>query len=429
VAERNRRLEDSSGWRTPHTMNPSVAGRSQRRKSSRTNSTSSSVVTVKKAASVSSRSGSRTPHSATRPRSPDEFGPQLAALLESSFDRSTRGRRSGSWSRPGSSSGIKEGVGNLNRWSQSTTSSASGQENGLSRKRKSSTSKHMSIGLLPMPAFDGFDGPRNLEVDDVRPSSRMSPGQKLHRLDAPVLPTLDPNIRLTSIGDLRAPSSGSNPLETPSTGNVTPLTTELLMLPTAPTNYFEEQWSARPRAPSNGPRLTLRTGKGTESPKAQRSFQRSPQAPIDLATKPMPALPSEASTIDAEVSVRVWKAGHTRGQGQDRTGSGDTETGSSTSSAESERHPQQYQRSPVQRSMLSQALSRANSAVLLDNTQDFRGAIEAYEDACQLLHLVMLRSPGNEDRSKLQAIVGRICLFNVSFHTDGLRSELPTPTA
>jgi MIT (microtubule interacting and transport) domain len=410
-------------------MNSSVAGRSQRRKSSRTNSTSSSVVTVKKAASVSSRSGSRTPHSATRPRSPDELGPQLTALLQSSFDRSAKGRRSSSWSRPGSSSGIKEGVGNLNRWSQSTTSSASGQENALRRKRKSSTSKHMSIGLLPMPASEGLERPQNAEADEGRPSSRRSPGQKFHRIDAPVLATLDPNLRFNSIGDLRTPSSASNPFETASAGNVTPLTAELLTPSTAPTDYFGEQWSSRQRAPSNGPRPPPRTGKGTESPKVQRSFQRSPQIPIDLATKPMPALPSEASLSDAEVNVRVWKAGHTRSQGQDRTGSGDTETGSSMSSTGSERHPQQYQRSPVQKTMLSQALSRANSAVLFDNAQDFRGAIEAYEDACQLLRQVMLRSSGNEDRSKLQAIVSKTLPCDVSFDIDRLRSEPHTSIA
>jgi hypothetical protein len=407
-------------------MNSSVAGRSQRRKSSRTNSTSSSVVTVKKAASISSRSGSRTPHSATRPRSPDELGPQLTALLESSFDPSAKGRRSSSWSRPGSSAGIREGVGNLNRWSQSTTSSASGQEGSLGRKRKSSTSKHMSIGPLPVLGSDTFERPQPAQPADIRPSSRRSPGEKLHRRDAPALPALDPDLRLTPVGDLRASSSNSNPLETPSTGSVTPLTAELLTPSTAPTDYFGEQWSSRQRAPSNGPRPAPRSGKTTESPKVPRSLQKSPQTPIDLATKPMPALPSESSQ-DAEASFRIWKAGHARNQGEDGTGSVDTDAGSSMSSTASERYPQQ-RRSPAQKTLLSQALSRANSAVLLDNAQDFRGAIEAYQDACQLLHQVMLRSSGNEDRSKLQAIVSRRLPIACAFDTDKFGSELRTTT-
>jgi hypothetical protein len=262
---------------------------------------------------------------------------------------------------------------------------------------------------------DTFERPQNAQVGDVRPSSRRSAGERLHRRDAPVLPALDPNLGLPPIGDLRAPSSASNPLETPSTGSVTPLTADLLTPSTAPTDYFGEQWSARQRAPSNGPRPAPRPAKIMESPRAQRSFQKSPQTPIDLATKPMPALPSESSSSDAEGRLRIWKAGHARSQVQDGTGSGDTDAGSSMSSTGSERDPPQQRRSPAQKTMLSQALSRANSAVLLDNAQDFRGAIEAYEDACQLLRQVMLRSSGNEDRNKLQAIVSRRLPIPCSF--------------
>jgi hypothetical protein len=55
--------------------------------------------------------------------------------------------------------------------------------------------------------------------------------------------------------------------------------------------------------------------------------------------------------------------------------------------------------------MLSRALQKANTAVLLDNAQNFEGAMEAYEDACKLLQQVMMRSSGEEDRRKLDAIV------------------------
>jgi hypothetical protein len=59
--------------------------------------------------------------------------------------------------------------------------------------------------------------------------------------------------------------------------------------------------------------------------------------------------------------------------------------------------------------MLSKALQKANTAVLLDNAANFEGAMEAYNDACQLLQLVMLRSNGGEDeRVKLQEIVSPI---------------------
>lgn len=54
--------------------------------------------------------------------------------------------------------------------------------------------------------------------------------------------------------------------------------------------------------------------------------------------------------------------------------------------------------------MLSRALQKANTAVLLDNAQNFEGALEAYSDACRLLQQVMDRSHGAEDRRKLDSI-------------------------
>ena len=64
------------------------------------------------------------------------------------------------------------------------------------------------------------------------------------------------------------------------------------------------------------------------------------------------------------------------------------------------------QHGQTQKVMLSKALQKANTAVLLDNAANFEGAMEAYTDACHLLQLVMLRSNGgDEERLKLQEIV------------------------
>ncbi|KAH7030669.1 uncharacterized protein B0I36DRAFT_373885 [Microdochium trichocladiopsis] len=56
--------------------------------------------------------------------------------------------------------------------------------------------------------------------------------------------------------------------------------------------------------------------------------------------------------------------------------------------------------------MLSKALGKANTAVQLDNAQNYEGAREAYVEACELLHLVLARTTGEEDRKKLEAIRG-----------------------
>lgn len=55
--------------------------------------------------------------------------------------------------------------------------------------------------------------------------------------------------------------------------------------------------------------------------------------------------------------------------------------------------------------MLSSALQKANTAVLLDNANNIEGAMEAYSDACALLGHVMMRAGVDEDRRKLQQIV------------------------
>ncbi|KAK6361399.1 hypothetical protein TWF730_005131 [Orbilia blumenaviensis] len=56
------------------------------------------------------------------------------------------------------------------------------------------------------------------------------------------------------------------------------------------------------------------------------------------------------------------------------------------------------------KAMLSSALQKANTAVLLDNANNIEGAMEAYSDACALLGHVMMRAGVDEDRRKLKQI-------------------------
>jgi hypothetical protein len=58
--------------------------------------------------------------------------------------------------------------------------------------------------------------------------------------------------------------------------------------------------------------------------------------------------------------------------------------------------------------MLSKALQKAHTAVLLDNATNYEGAIEAYGDACDLLEQVMQRTGGGDEKQKLDEIV---CFF------------------
>ncbi|KAF2858839.1 hypothetical protein K470DRAFT_259438 [Piedraia hortae CBS 480.64] len=58
----------------------------------------------------------------------------------------------------------------------------------------------------------------------------------------------------------------------------------------------------------------------------------------------------------------------------------------------------------VKKALLSKALQKANTAVLLDNAQNFQGALDAYEDACRLLGQVMDRTSGPDDFQKLDDV-------------------------
>lgn len=59
---------------------------------------------------------------------------------------------------------------------------------------------------------------------------------------------------------------------------------------------------------------------------------------------------------------------------------------------------------PSQKAMLSRALAKANTAVQLDNAQNFEGARQSYAEACDLLRQVLSRTTGEEDQRKLEAI-------------------------
>ena len=98
-------------------------------------------------------------------------------------------------------------------------------------------------------------------------------------------------------------------------------------------------------------------------------------------------------------------SGHSRSLREGGKESTGTEGESSASSLRSQSERERRRKVPSQKAMLSKALQKANHAVLLDNAQNFEGAMEAYGDACDLLQQVMIRSSGDDDRKKLEAIV------------------------
>ncbi|KAL1891280.1 hypothetical protein Sste5346_007739 [Sporothrix stenoceras] len=122
------------------------------------------------------------------------------------------------------------------------------------------------------------------------------------------------------------------------------------------------------------------------------SFNGEPAAPTTTA-------PTTTSTTTAMYSRDHPEAvpssrGYTRSRSQAANGS----TDSTKSNKDRSSKP------PSQKAMLSRALQKANTAVQLDNAGNIEGAREAYSEACGLLLQVLLKTPGEEDKRKLEAI-------------------------
>lgn len=385
---------------------------SQQRRLSRSNSASpSSIVTVQRVASLTSRSGARPPVSGLRSQSPNESNAEPPNLSVRAPSPDSKRRVSAIYTLPDSGTGVREGVGNLNRWSQSTVSSKSSS----THNRASSFTRRLSGSFS---SFSGFTGPQTPPpngklITRGHPSTKNSP-QKFSKKPSPPPqpPTLPPILTLSSLSQA-VDAAGS-----PSTvATVTPATADLLSPSTFSSiegDYFGGNWKGRSpiRSPQKQNAAVQRTATGL-SPVAGPSPPRRVQTGSPESRRQPPKTghaaalyskhnPSRGSHSDR---YRGSRSGLARNRGSGR-GSGGTEEESSESSVRSSREKTQRYKTSSQKAMLSKALQKANHAVLLDNAQNFEGAMTAYGDACALLQQVMIRSSGPDDRRKLEAVVG-----------------------
>ncbi|KAF2259458.1 hypothetical protein CC78DRAFT_621023 [Lojkania enalia] len=359
---------------------------------------------------------------------------------------------------------FREGIGNLNRWSQSTTSSkasASAKEKGHGHARQSSFSRRLSISnTLPLAALNGAAAahppsspshhsrhPNPNSSPSRRPaanSSARSPASSPQRRARPRSPAYNPPSSVTApppqlpslpylpatVYDPSTPNTvSSNP--TPSPG--------LLGTPNtyAPDPSSTDYFNSKPRAPA------LNTQPPPSRSKADRVLGRSP-----LGSPPIGVLDSEARSKASATNTRPATANRPSSAGPGDSAQQQPQPAQVTRRERSDSREQIHNRSesntssrlddsyqgtpPRQRerrerdkkTMLSRALQKANTAVLLDNAQNFEGAMEAYGDACRLLQQVMIRSPGEEDKRKLDAI--RMTYTN---RIDELRKLAPTLNA
>ncbi|KAL8806640.1 MAG: hypothetical protein Q9200_004955 [Gallowayella weberi] len=387
-------------------MASSLAKQPQHRQSTRSNSASSSVVTVQRAAST--RNGSRAAASTLRSPSPNEITFNPANLSVQNISPDTRRRSSAAYGCPDAGYGVREGVANLNRWSQSTVSSS---KSSTTNARRSSFSKRISGSF---GSFGGFNSPQSSSPNGkgagrFRPSANTSPDEVSNGLP-PTQPPHQPPPTLPPIVTLSSLSQAVDAADSPSTAaTATPATADLLSPLTyqPDPDYFGNRWRAG--SPASQQRLGHSNRAGPKP---------SPSA-IASSSKPTASSPNTGSKPTAAPAERAVSKFSRRGSIQLKDQSGEKHSSSpgyrgettaarglvesEESASASDRH-ERDRKEPSQKAMLSKALQKANHAVLLDNAQNFEGAMDAYGDACALLQRVMLRSSGDEDRKKLEAV-------------------------
>ncbi|KAL1644301.1 hypothetical protein SLS61_008904 [Didymella pomorum] len=293
-----------------------------------------------------------------------------------------------------------------------TASTASTTSNHHNRRRSSAAHDAANVNRWSQSTSTTASPARKLSISAASNANNSAP--------PPQLPQLPPVLLAATVYDPNSPSSNST-VPSPSTAD---LFTPGLLSAAQPTDYF----NSKPRTPLTA---THQRPPSRTQGKVDRVLGRSPLgSPAILASESdlRPRAPSASRPPAAASQPRAPSAGHRRSASRDhqrsesrdayarsesrghyRSTSRDHNRSESNSSRFDDSHHDSQPRARERRekdkkTMLSRALQKANTAVLLDNAQNFEGAMEAYEDACKLLQQVMIRSSQDEDRRKLDAI-------------------------
>ena len=343
------------------------------------------------------------PRGARRP-SPPNPGSQNPHITPSKIQGATNGDSQGH-SRPNSIGGVSEGIGNLNRWSQSTTSSKSSVTN---QQRRNSFARRLSGSFGSMGGHKSSQSPTNTKnvFKKANPAPTGSPRRTL-RENLPKPQNLAKPGRLPPLVTLPMLSQAVEAAHTPlSADTATSSATDLLPSATyMPGNdaFFGDSWTQVPnpnQSSAGMPGSALPHSSDNQlgyriKPGANNSFTVSYSNHTDLPQ--LQTQPFHSDHRDQDSSLTPFSQ-RTKRSSNGGMGTGNGDLGD-------QRDKGRRRKAPSQKAMLSKALQKANQAVVLDNAQNFEGAMDAYGDACDLLKQVMLRSSGDEDKKKLDAIV------------------------
>lgn len=254
-----------------------------------------------------------------------------------------------------------DGVANLNRWSQSTASSAGNLES--PRKRRTNSGSNTPIWNRSKPSASRPESPRDQE--ELSPRSTFKP---LRQRGSTPIKQKDQHRRNAPSPDKRLlpPMPPLPSLDIPSTKVVSPTESDIVL-------------TANSFTPSTAGLLT---------PLSYSNFD---------------YFGSGATSGGSSTSAKHAHRSSSAKQTSQHLQSPDYDDGSP--GTDRLRRPKNREnREKDKKAMLSKALEKANTAVLLDNAMNYDAALDAYQDACKLLEYVMDRTSGSDDRRKLESI-------------------------
>ncbi|KAG4263521.1 hypothetical protein FPRO04_05374 [Fusarium proliferatum] len=281
---------------------------------------------------------------------------------------------------PGSSNGIGNGNGNgiphnaaesswlLNRLSSSTVSTNFSRVSALPPR-----ANHTNSRLGKSPSIDA-----TTFIDNSPPPSKPSP-RKLQKNHRPSTSVSNPDSFVFRPSEERTQLPQSLPLI---------VTLSPLEAPAALSDILNvKSEGAGPGSGSSEP------GRSTGARQEGQSLKQSDNS--DSPARSVTSTPGSARSMaayrpnmqyDQDQEAYPPQRGHSRS----RSGKGSNDRGRA--------------KPPSQKAMLHRALQKANTAVQLDNAQNFKGAREAYAEACDLLQQVLQKTTADEDKRKLEAI-------------------------
>ncbi|KAI0148822.1 hypothetical protein GGR57DRAFT_230298 [Xylariaceae sp. FL1272] len=320
---------------------------------------------------------------------PTPFDAAAASTPATGLDLGPRRPRS----RASSIGSASDGFRNLNRWSSSTASS----------RLSAWDYHHYQQQQAQQQKLDGALAHRRMSVDSIgllsqhsHPDSIAEPQSAIYSSPRNKLSKRRPSLgTATSSTTLResSPPPPAPPPNLPPIISLSPLDTNPEAL--SRRGYGEASVGAMGRgSPSVTTPNSIFANRTPNGEEANSYFWDDLSNPVRTAS---PAMRTATLLPPAPVTRYGDRDGQSERKGHSRDRSTNKGSGDSTRAKE-------RSNKPSQKAMLSKALSKANTAVQLDNNQNYTAARDSYVEACELLQHVLARTGGDEDRKKLEAI-------------------------